>query len=92
MVGNATVTGYTDRRFFGDGGAATNAELSFPAGVAVDTIGNLFIADTDNERIRKVDTNGIITTVAGDGIKGYFDDGGGRYTLNWMNPMVWLWI
>ncbi len=57
----------------GDGGPATNALLNFPAGVALDIFGNLFIADGFNNRIRKVDTNGIITTVAGDGS---LNDGG----------------
>ena len=47
---------------------ATNASLNYPSGVAVDAFGNLFIADFDNNRIRKVDTNGIITTVAGSGL------------------------
>lgn len=53
--------------FFGDGGPATSAELNFPSGVAVDSLGNLYIADTNNLRIRKVDASGIITTVAGNG-------------------------
>ncbi len=44
--------------------------------MAVDATGNLFIADYGNNRIRKVDTNGIITTVAGNGTKGYSGDGG----------------
>jgi hypothetical protein len=67
----------------GDGGAATNAALNQPSGVAVDAIGNLFIADEYNEVIRKVGTNGIITTVAGNGYVnprngwgGYSGDGG----------------
>ena len=51
----------------GDGGAATNASLNRPLGVAVDGSGNLFIADSQNNRIRKVDINGVITTVAGNG-------------------------
>jgi len=51
----------------GDGGPATNAILGNPVGVAVDSYGDLFIADNSNDRIRKVDTSGIITTVAGNG-------------------------
>ena len=57
----------------GDGGAATNAKLIAPFGLALDKSGNLFIADSGNNRIRKVDTNGLITTVAGGGAGG---DGG----------------
>ena len=60
----------------GDGGYATNASLSWPEGVAVDSSGNLFIADFGDNRVRKVDTNGIITTVAGNGNYGYSGDGG----------------
>jgi hypothetical protein len=49
----------------GDGGQATKAELNLPEGVTVDSVGNLFIGDTSNGRIAKVDTAGILTTVAG---------------------------
>jgi sugar lactone lactonase YvrE len=62
-----TVAGNGFNGMSGDGGLATLAELNYPRGVAVDSVGNLFIADGDNSRIRKVDTSGIITTVAGDG-------------------------
>ena len=62
--------------FSGDGGPATSASLYQPAAVAVDASGNLFIADTYNYRIRRVSTNGIITTIAGTGSKGVSGDGG----------------
>lgn len=61
----------------GDGGPATRARLDSPEQLAVDSAGNLFIADTQNNRIRRVDvTTGIITTVAGTGSAGYGGDGG----------------
>ena len=71
-----TVAGNGNYGYFGDSGAATNAKLNFPFGVTVDATGNLFIADTDNNRIRKVGANGIITTLAGNGTNGYSGDGG----------------
>jgi len=73
-----TVAGLGTNAFFGDGGAATNAGLSYPAGVAIDSSGNLFIADTSNFRVRKVTTNGVISTVAGTGnpTNGPTGDGG----------------
>jgi len=71
-----TVAGNGTPAYSGDASAATNASLSMPRGVAIDSLGDLFIADFGNSRIREVDTNGIITTVAGDGTFGYFGDGG----------------
>ena len=58
--------------YSGDGGPATSAQLANPAGVAVDTAGNVFIADTNNSRVRKVSTSGTITTVAGIDCPGQF--------------------
>jgi hypothetical protein len=71
-----TVAGNGTAAYSGDGGAATIAELDLPYGVAVDATGNLFIADSYNTRIRKVGSNGIIATVAGNGTPGYSGDGG----------------
>jgi sugar lactone lactonase YvrE len=71
-----TVAGTGAGGFSGDGGPATDAQLSAPSGVAVDAAGNLFIADISNDRIRKVDTAGTITTVAGNGTWGFSGDGG----------------
>ncbi len=72
----ATVAGTGEQGYSGDGGPATQAQLDFPEGVALDEAGNLYIADTWNHRIRKVDAAGVITTVAGDGTFGYGGDGG----------------
>src|SRR5262245_24696358 len=66
-----TVAGRSD-----DGGAATSAQLNFPNAVAADRSGNLFIADTDSQRIRKVTPGGVVTTVAGNGAVGSAGDGG----------------
>ncbi|HXC03175.1 MAG TPA: NHL repeat-containing protein, partial [Bacteroidia bacterium] len=70
VAGNGTIT------YSGDGGLATGAGLSDPNGLALDAAGNLFISDLGNSRIRKVNTSGIITTFAGNGIQGYSGDGG----------------
>ncbi len=71
-----TVAGDGVQGFAGDGGQAVNAEIFAIAGLAVDSAGNVYIADTGNCRIRKVATNGVITTVAGTAIPGYSGDGG----------------
>ena len=71
-----TIAGIGESGFGGDGGPAAGAWLNTPLGVAVDTSGNVYIADTYNDRIRRVDGSGIITTVAGTGESGFGGDGG----------------
>jgi RHS repeat-associated protein len=69
-----TIVGTGIRGYSGDLGPAVDAQLNHPTGLAVDAGGSFFIADTSNNRIRKVDTTGIITTVAGNGSSGYSGD------------------
>ena len=71
-----TLAGTGTNGYSGDGVAATNAALAWPSSVVEDSAGNLFIADNINCRIREVATNGIITTVAGNGKAGRAGDGG----------------
>jgi sugar lactone lactonase YvrE len=70
------VAGTGTAGFSGDGGVATKAQLSQPRGLAVDSAGNLFIADSGNHRVRRVDQNGTITTVAGNGNLVFAGEGG----------------
>jgi hypothetical protein len=81
-----TVAGNGTAGFSGDGGPATSAPLAWPQGVAVDTSGNLYIADTENHRIRKVAPTGTITTVAGNGTPGFSGDGGPATQANLDRP------
>jgi alpha-tubulin suppressor-like RCC1 family protein len=71
-----TIAGTGAYGYSGDGGLATAAAIQNPWGVAVDLARNVYIADYSNKRIRKVDTSGIITTIAGTGVVGYSGDGG----------------
>ena len=71
-----TVAGIGTAGFSGDGGPATSARLNFPTDMRVDGTGNLCIADAANHRVRKVNTSGIITTIAGTGVAGFSGDGG----------------
>ena len=71
----STIAGTGEAGYSGDGGPATLAKINNPRGVAVDAEGNVYIADVTNLRIRKVNTSGIITTIAGNGINGFSGDG-----------------
>ncbi len=81
-----TVAGTGTTGFNGDDVVATSANLNSPFDVAVDGSGNLYFADTSNHRIRKVDTNGIITTVAGTGSAGFSGDGGAATSATLNTP------
>jgi uncharacterized protein (TIGR03437 family) len=71
-----TIAGGPTAGFSGDGGPAANAQLSFPSGLAVDSGGNLYVADSWNFRVREINLDGKIQTVAGNGSCGPFGDGG----------------
>jgi trimeric autotransporter adhesin len=72
----STVAGNDTAGYAGDGGAATAAELHSPGGLAIDTSGNLYIAEYANFRVRKVNAMGVISTFAGTGTAGFSGDGG----------------
>lgn len=72
----STFAGNGSAGFGGDGGPANQAQLSHPESIAVDVAGNVYIADTENFRVRRVDTDGVITTFAGSGESKRSGDGG----------------
>ncbi|HEX4232180.1 MAG TPA: hypothetical protein VHZ07_26165 [Bryobacteraceae bacterium] len=81
------VAGFSDQTgFAGDGGSATSAWFNAPQAIALDTAGNLYIADSGNNRVRRVGLGGIITTVAGNGISGYSGDGAAAVNSEIANP------
>ncbi|GAB4056079.1 NHL domain-containing protein [Spirosoma litoris] len=82
----STVAGTGIQSFGGDAGPATNAQLANPTGVAVDASGQLFIADLANHRIRKVATDGTISTVAGTNTQGFSGDNGPATSAYLNNP------
>jgi len=81
----STIAGTGTAGYAGDDGAATSAQLNNPKGMAVDSSGNLYIADTDNQRIRKVTPAGMISTVAGTGTAGNYPGDGGPATSAELN-------
>ena len=80
------MAGNGEQGFSGDGSSAVQAQLYQPYDLALDSSGNIYIADTNNHRIRKVDASGIITTVAGNGTMGYSGDGGSATTAKLWAP------
>ncbi len=81
-----TVAGDGTLGFSGDGGQATVAQLSGPLGIVVDALGNYYISEATH-RIRKVDVNGVITTIAGTGIGGFSGDNGPATAANLNSPV-----
>ena len=82
----STVAGGLVSGAVGDGGPAVGASLYYPSGIDFDGVGNLYIADREYDRIRRVDTNGVITTVAGNGQRGYSGDGGSAVEASLNQP------
>jgi hypothetical protein len=81
----ATIAGNGKPGFGGDGGPSASAQLSYPYGAAVDSVGNVYIADTGNSRIRRV-SNGVVTTVAGNGTWGFSGDNGPAISAGLYSP------
>ena len=80
-AGTGNLVSYSIRSVAGstavaDGGPASSTTLCYPSGIAVDAVGNVFVADTRNQRIRKVDVSGVVSTLAGTGDWGFSGDGG----------------
>ena len=71
-----TIAGIGERGYAGDGGPAVEAQLRRPKGIAVDTAGNVYVGDHTDHRVRRIDTTGMISTIAGTGERGYAGDGG----------------
>lgn len=86
-----TVAGNGAVGFSGDGGPATAAELNYPYSIATDGFGNIYIPDRNNNRIRKVNSSGIIATIAGSGAAGFSGDGGAA-TAAELNSPIGLWV
>ena len=73
--------------FSGDGGPATSASLFHPESIVVDRNGQVYVADADNTRVRRIDTSGVITTIAGNGTIGFSGDGGPATSASLSGPI-----
>src|ERR1039457_2155197 len=81
-----TIAGTGVAGFSGDGKSALNAQLNFPYGLAVDSAGNVYVADLGNQRVRRIGPDGIITTVAGTGRKASSPDGAAPTDTSLISP------
>ena len=82
----STVAGDGTAGYSGDGAPATSAQLNFPSGVMVDNAGNIYVGDYGNHRIRKINTSGVISTIAGNGTAFFSGDGGNAMTASLHDP------
>ncbi|WP_405502146.1 RICIN domain-containing protein [Streptomyces niveus] len=83
----STVAGTGAAGFGGDDGPATSAQLNHPSSVVVDSTGVLYVADTDNHRVRRITTDGVISTVAGSGVAGFDGDDGPAASAQLNHPL-----
>jgi trimeric autotransporter adhesin len=83
----STKAGTGTQGYTGDGGPATAATFNIPSGIALDHIGNIYVADSGNNVIRKIDTSGIVTTFAGTGTGSYTGDGGPAASATFFGPV-----
>ncbi len=82
----STIAGTGSSGFAGDGGAATLAVLNNPCGITLDRAGNIYFSDFTNQRIREINTSGIISTIGGTGASGYSGDGSAATAATFNNP------
>ncbi len=83
----STVAGVSFSGYGGEGLPATATQLNYPAFLSIDTIGNIYFTDQINQRLRKINTSGLIVTVAGNGVMAYAGDGGLATAANLNSPM-----
>jgi uncharacterized protein (TIGR03437 family) len=81
-----TIAGTGVAGFSGDGGAALDAQLNFPYGLALDSAGNIYVADLGNQRVRRIGTDGAIATIAGTGKKASSPDGAAPTDTSLLSP------
>ena len=87
----SSIAGTGEKGFSGDGGPASEARINDARGIAVDNDGNVYFVDRGNARVRRIDTSGVITTIAGNGEVGYSGDGGTATDAS-LNKPEHLWV